>query len=105
MSAHTPGPWKAEHRQGADKQYRTEIFSREYGGIATCEWTKKHCGNGVTETYREANASLIATSPRLLAALEALVKTLAFHDEEGLIEHADEMVEARAAIAQARGTP
>lgn len=50
--------------------YRTEVFSEHHGGIATCEWTPKHCGNGVTKTYREANAKLIAAAPDLLGELE-----------------------------------
>ena len=40
---------------------------------------------------------------RLLAALQAIVKSLADHDDEGMIEHAEEMIEARAAIAAATG--
>jgi hypothetical protein len=70
MDKHTPGPWETKHRKGSDAMYRTEIFSEQHGGIATCEWTPKHCGNGVTETYREANAHLISAAPELLAALE-----------------------------------
>ena len=72
MSKHTPGPWKQAHRQGADGMYRTEVFSEEHGGIATCDWTPKHCGNGVTGTYREGNAALIAAAPDLLAVVEKL---------------------------------
>lgn len=57
MSAgHTPGKLVQSHRKGSDGMHRTEIFSEEYGGIATCEWTPKNLGNGVTGTYREANA-------------------------------------------------
>lgn len=74
MSGHTPGPWIAEHRKGADGMYRTEVFSEQHGGIATCDWTPKHCGNGVIGTYREANARLIAAAPELLEALEAYEK-------------------------------
>ena len=76
MSKHTPGPWEAKHRAGHDNQYRTEIFSAEHGGIATCAWTPKNCGNGVTGTYREANARLIAAAPDLLEALQHLTLVL-----------------------------
>lgn len=85
MSAkHTPGPWIAQHRAGADGNYRTEIFSPTHGGIATCEWTPKHCGNGVTATYREANACLIAAAPDLLAALQCARKVIA-DDREAFV--------------------
>ena len=96
MSAHTPGPWVDDG--DAVSAYGDPENSETYIApicFMNDEWKPE---------IKAANATLIVTSPRLLAALEALVKTLAFHDEEGLIEHAVEMVEARAAIAQARGT-
>lgn len=77
MSAqHTPGPWCCEHRKGSDSMYRTEVFSVEHGVIATCKWTPKNLGSGVTGTYREANARLIAAAPDLLEALELAHKAL-----------------------------
>jgi hypothetical protein len=39
----------------------------------------------------------------LLEALQAIVKSLADQDDEGLIEHAQQMIDARAAIAKATG--
>ena len=39
----------------------------------------------------------------LLIALKSLVKSLSEQDEEGLIEHAEPMIAARAAIAKATG--
>lgn len=96
MSAHTPGPW-SPIAQGAANEFC--IISKDG------RWVIGFHQNGeMLPREQLANAQLMATSPRLLAALEALVKTLAFYDDEGLIVHAVEMVEARAAIAQARGT-
>ena len=95
--AHTPGLWNQKHRAGSDGMYRTEIYSEEFGGIATCEWTPENFGNGVIGTYREANARLIAAAPDLLEALVALVN------------HKDDLMPsrlwdaARAAIARADG--
>lgn len=89
---HTPGPWQAKHRAGKDGMFRTEIFSSEFGGIATCNWTPKNCGNGVTGTYREANARLIAAAPDLLEACIA-----ALSDDQPYIE------KCRAAIAKVEG--
>jgi hypothetical protein len=62
-------------------------------------------GNGdVALTFGDdakANARFIANAPRVYAALQALVTGLAANDEEGLIEHAEVMQEARAALAAA----
>lgn len=44
---------------------------------------------------------LIAAAPDLLAALTALADNIARLDEEGLAEHAEQMIAARAAIAKA----
>lgn len=38
---------------------------------------------------------------KLLDALKAIVDSLSEHDEEGLIGHAEQMINARAAIAKA----
>jgi hypothetical protein len=51
----------------------------------------------------DANARLIAAAPDLLEALQAIVKSLAGQDDEGMIEHAKQMIDARAAIAKAIG--
>lgn len=52
---------------------------------------------------QDANAKLIAAAPELLQSLQAIVKSLADQDDEGLIEHAQPMIDARAAIAKAIG--
>lgn len=103
MSAeHTPGPWLTKHRAGSDGMYRTEVYSAEHGGIATCDWTPKHCGNGVTESYREANARLIACAPDLLAALTALA-SIDDGDEPAFWKHEAVFNAAWAAIEKATG--
>jgi hypothetical protein len=84
--------------------YRTEIYSAEHGGIATCDWTLKHCGNGVTETYREANAELIAAAPDMLEALRKAVVLLAgacVHSPE--LEPQETYEAVSSAIAKATG--
>ena len=95
--------------------YRTEVFSQQHGVIATCDWTPKHDGNGVTETYREHNARLIAAAPELLAALQwyeakaVQMGRAAIHQDSKLMlalmkEIAVEYgAQARTAIAKATG--
>ena len=56
---------------------------------------------GRTPEGDAARAKLIAAAPALAEALQALITSLADADEEGLIEHAEQMVAARAALAAA----
>lgn len=104
---HTLGPWIQSHRQGADRLYRTEVYSEEHGGIATCNWTVKHCGKGVTETYREANARLIAAAPDLIAALIAARQKLAWfvesYPQDLAVPESEFFQDIEAAIAKALG--
>jgi phage tail protein X len=100
---HTPGPWRYGHLKGADGLYRTEVFSDEHGGIASCHWTPKHCGDGVTETYREANARLIAAAPDLLEALQVVLRDYTAVYDIGDVEMQPALYQARAAIAKATG--
>ena len=44
---------------------------------------------------------LIAAAPDLLEALRTIVKSLSDQDDEGMIEHAEPMIRARAAIQKA----
>lgn len=45
----------------------------------------------------------LAQRDELLAALETIVKSLADQDDEGMIEHAEPMIRARAVIAKVKG--
>ena len=102
---HTPGPWHYSHREGADGMYRTMVFSEQHGGIATCDWTPKHCGNGVTATYREANARLISAAPDLLAVAFDYLEVLG--EIDGPCECGEpecRTTRLRAAIAKATGS-
>jgi hypothetical protein len=44
------------------------------------------------------------THDQLVAALRSIVKSLADQDDEGMIEHVQQMIDARAAIANATGS-
>ena len=92
---HTVGPWSAQRNVVNYRSGRKALEIRGAGDelIATLPGCDRDA----------ANAHLIAAAPDLLEALKAIVKSLADQDDEGLIEHAQQMVDARAAIAKATG--
>ena len=103
MSKHTPGPWVHDTRG-----YRHADVKAADGRNIACTWgvnnqpkTKDACE--AQKQIARANARLIAAAPELLEALKAIVKSLADQDDEGMIEHAQQMIDARAAIAKATG--
>lgn len=51
----------------------------------------------------EANAKLIAAAPELLNSLQNLLRGLSESDDEGLLEHSEEIAAARSAIRLATG--
>ncbi len=94
---HTKGEWIAVG-------YWVEHPDDKVADICDCNpecMGQGHLGRTPEEIV--ANARLIAAAPELLTALQAIVKTLADQDDEGLIEHVQPMIDARAAIAKAIG--
>ena len=82
--------------------YRTQVYCAKGQVIADLMWYPMPTVNGVTGTYREGNARLIAAAPDLLAALK-LYQAAGFgnstdHHAQGLAY--DAAVEA---IARATG--
>ena len=65
---HTPSKWYQAHRENEEGMYSTEVFTKDGQVICTLHWYPKNEGNGVTSTYREANAKLISAAPDLLEA-------------------------------------
>ena len=65
MSAHTPGPWKAEYSEGDE----WEVLAGANLPIAYI--------SGWAGYSTEVNARLIAAAPDLLAALKAVLATMA----------------------------
>ena len=96
MSKHTPGPWHLRVDPIHQGQYFIRVQSYGFAPLATVRGDKRS-----TLKDSEANARLIAAAPDLLKALKAIVKSLADQDDEGLIEHAQQMIDARAAIDKA----
>ena len=68
------------------------------------EWDKP-CPKCGSERRENCGRAPLATTINadLLAALQGLVSSLSEQDDEGLIEHAEQMVAARAVIAKATG--
>lgn len=102
MSGHTPGPWSV-----ADNGI-WDISVRAAGTVCHVnnkgDWFPKGDSiSGRSQNQMLADAHLIATAPVLLEALRNIVASLAEHDDEGMIEHAEQMIAARAAIAAATG--
>lgn len=105
MSKHTPGPW-AFSTSTNGWSYTINIFQAD-NATPTDGWSDvgyiiKTC-EGEQQAIQHANARLIAAAPELLEALQAIVKSLVDQDDEGMIEHAQQMIDARVAIAKATG--
>ena len=101
MSAeHTPGPWSFDH-----DWHRLPSIMANGLLIATCPKLGSPNRNSRT-VEQEANACLIAASPDLLEALEAMtalaVREYSYLAHEGTPESAV-LKQARAAIAKAKG--
>jgi hypothetical protein len=99
MADCTPGPWKAHFEEAYF------VTGSDLGRVAMMMNLKGAHGLGGRRSGGEsaANCRLIAAAPDLLDALQAIVKSLSDQDDEGLIEHAQQMIDARAAIAKATG--
>ena len=107
QAKHTPGPWMVEKWNGA----RGETFVQVQGPFEKSEAFDAMSGRPIGQDRRciarcgttredvvEANASLIAAAPELLAALRGLVCEL-----DSVKVPAPGLVHARAAIAKATG--
>ena len=72
---HTPGPWKAEMFGGSIPSFRMwEVRIAPLTGIKSNN-NRILCGVDQEDNHEmEANARLIAAAPKLLEALEGLVK-------------------------------
>ena len=99
MSAntHTPGPW--EVLDGNRVSVTLPCADVEASGYVSACIAITHSSEPRVD--KVANARLIAAAPELLEALQAIVKSLSDQDDEGMVEHAQEMIDARAAIAKA----
>ena len=90
---HTPGPWYERHGQISSGN------STHGCTIANCNATAR----GIPTGEVEANATLIAAAPDLLAALEQCLPILDAHRRAALGEGDLTARTARAAIAKAGG--
>jgi hypothetical protein len=97
QGTHTPGPWRVTEYGG-----EIAIHAEDNTKIALPEkWFASDRAEAV------ANAALIAAAPDLLAALERLANAVDAHcraiTTAALIELDDATIDARAAIAKAKG--
>ena len=93
MTKHTPGPWRWWLCK--DGSYDS---NNDYVQVAG---RPEHVAQIRIASVSEADLCLIAAAPDLLEALRTIVKSLSDQDDEGMIEHAEPMIRARAAIQKA----
>ena len=121
MSKHTQGPWTVKFQESRwDTTQYTDKYWHDQWVIKGPD--KKHSpvatvrvagyGMGPSMAVREANATLIAAAPDLLAALEAVIDDLEGYiaeavdhcaSKEWLREAGERLNNARAAITKATG--
>jgi hypothetical protein len=98
-SKHTPGPWTVDWSDDGPLIYTGDLL------IASVSGSTEHIEvPGLDEQTTEANASLMAAAPDLLAALERVLEhgePLNLYHERS--EDAEVVNQARAAIAKAKG--
>jgi hypothetical protein len=85
----------------------TAVYSytqcQDYAAAAVAKVKNEHDAhnNSLTQVWRddgERIKQLTAERDALRSALQAIVTSLAEHDDEGMIEHAQQMIDARAAL-------
>lgn len=101
----TPGPWEASNTEhGIQRSLEDSVIVAVGTGFVVARTSMRHKGGA-----EDANAHLIAASPDLAAALEALVNLIdSSHIVRGHADVEDEQsldayTKARAALARARG--
>ena len=105
QQAHSPLPWRQEHRECADKNYRTQVIDARGSEVATLAWNPVH-GNGVIWTNRAENAEFIVRACNSHDALVATLKEFVLWCEDGALSGSDREMfiqKFSTAIAQAEG--
>ena len=100
----TPGPWKVTHEAGdfyENVGVSMDSHQKNPNHFRTAHLWHSECEDDCEETV--ANARLIAAAPELYESLDKLLHQLSINDDEGLFEHADMVIDARAVLAKARG--
>lgn len=102
---HTPGPWRVGTFGLLNSGARAVVY--EDGRICTVDLQRENVRSrdkfDAICDQREANARLIAASPDLLAAAEALIAWWNEIARHGMVQELPFVALARAAIAKARG--
>lgn len=100
---HTPGPWRLDNNIAYGWKTNPFSITVRKRGVHSTTVANIPAKQTISRDEAEANARLIAAAPELLEALQAIVKSLVDQDDEGMIEHAQQMIDARVAIAKATG--
>ena len=96
----TPGPWVADYHgsRGHIKSVPTDSKPGVTPTPTVCRYD--YTAPSISNESKKANAHLIAAAPELYEALSGLL----YHDENGIGEGYDEVIEAaRLALTKARG--
>lgn len=100
---HTPGPWHVtEHSDWQGMSGVSLGIDDRFGAEGGRDYSLATVVHGDPDEL-QANACLIAAAPALLAALERLAESELASMEEREYPHAEAYLQARAAIAAARG--
>ncbi len=91
----TPGPWVVQAKCNAAINRHPAIIS-DTGEVAKASWQGG-------EMMTQANATLLASAPDLLAALQELLEDADSYAADGIYPSPLTRSKARAAIAKARG--
>ena len=95
---HTKGPWRIEGSVIRASDSGRGLMRIPIGIVDDAPWPGLP-----TPEERKANANLIASAPDLLEALEFIINSLSDYDDEGVLDHVEPIIIARAAIAKAKG--
>ena len=97
-AAHTPGPWGMQEHSWSDTSI-TDSDGCRIAKLSICDIATEETQTKL-ESVMDANARLIAASPELLEALEAMIQRVSDLGANGFSQ---EVAKGKASIAKAKG--
>jgi len=99
---HTPGPWNVDMWEYPQDDRRELVIQTATNRLAVLDWDQGQDNPyTIADNEARANARLIAAAPELLAALERMADAWPAQTPDS--PHFDAHIQARAAIAKAKG--